>query len=151
MKIEKGKLVSLEYDLYVEDYNGELIESIKDNEPAMFLCGEGEMLESFEAKLMGMKAGDKFKFSLSKAEAYGEEEADAFAEFPKEIFLSEENKELPEVGEYVPMQDEEGNSFDGIVADITDESLTVDFNHPLAGEDLFFVGKVLKVEEAPEE
>ncbi len=151
MKIEKGKLVSFEYDLYVEGFDGELIESVKDKEPATFLCGDGEMLESFEAKLMGMQAGNEFRFSLTSEEAYGPEDEEAYAEFPKDVFISDENPEMPAVGEYVPMQDEEGTKFDGIVDEIKGDMLVIDFNHPLAGEDLFFTGKIVKVEEAPAE
>jgi len=145
MKIEKGKLVSITYDLYVDGYDGELIESAKEKEPAIFLCGEGEMLETFEEKLLGLQEGDSFKFMLSKDEAYGDEDEDAIAEFPYDIF--ENDKEgIPEIGDYVPMEDEDGTVFDGVAIEVNKDSVIIDFNHPLAGEDLYFTGKVIKVE-----
>ncbi|MDD2635586.1 MAG: FKBP-type peptidyl-prolyl cis-trans isomerase [Bacteroidales bacterium] len=151
MKIKNGTLVTLEYDLFVESFDGELIESVKSEEPAVFLCGNEEMLETFEEKLMGLETGDSFKFSLTKNEAYGDEDEEAYAEFPKNVFLDEEDSVLPEIGDYVPMEDEDGTVFDGIVDDITDDFIIIDFNHPLAGEDLFFTGKILKVEDTPPE
>ena len=149
MKIKNGTLVTLEYDLFVDAFDGELIESIKSDEPAVFLCGNEEMLEPFEEKLIGLKAGDSFKFSLTKEEAYGDDDEEAYAEFPKAAFLEEEGSVLPEIGDYVPMEDEDGTVFDGIVDDITEDFLIIDFNHPLSGEDLFFTGTILKVEDTP--
>ena len=151
MKIDKGTLVTLEYELNVDNYDGELIESVTAEEPAVFLMENEEMLETFEEKLIGLQAGDIFKFKLTKDEAYGDEDEEATAEFPKDVFLDGENAILPEEGDYVPMEDENGTVFDGIVMEITENALVIDFNHPLAGEDLYFTGKVLKVEEAKED
>lgn len=148
MKIANGKLVTIIYDLYVDGFEGELIESVKETEPAVFLFGAGEMLETFEEKLMGLEAGDAFKFSLTKDEAYGEEDEEAFAEFPLDVFKDDEGG-VPEVGDYVPMEDEDGTVFDGVAIEVTEDMVVIDFNHPLAGEDLFFNGKVVKVEDAP--
>jgi FKBP-type peptidyl-prolyl cis-trans isomerase SlyD len=83
---------------------------------------------------------------LTKDQAYGDEDEDAIAEFPIDIF-EEDEEGVPEVGDYVPMEDEEGNIFDGIVIEIENDTVVLDFNHPLAGEDLFFVGKVIKIED----
>ncbi|MDD3859807.1 MAG: FKBP-type peptidyl-prolyl cis-trans isomerase [Bacteroidales bacterium] len=149
MKIAKGKLVTIIYDLYVDSFDGELIESIKEKEPAVFLCGEGEMLETFEEKLIGLQVGDEFKFMLTKDEAYGDEDEDAFAEFPVDVFVNDEGG-MPEVGDYVPMEDEDGTVFDGIAIEVTKENVVIDFNHPLAGEDLYFTGKIIKVENTKE-
>ena len=146
MKVENGKLVTITYDLNVDGYDGELIESIKENEPAIFLCGAGEMLETFEEKLMGLKVGDIFKFSLTKDEAYGEEDEEAFAEFPLDIFKEDENG-IPELGDYVQMEEEDGYVFDGIAIEISEDKVIIDFNHPLAGEDLYFEGKIIKIED----
>ncbi len=116
---------------------------------AFFLLGEDEMLETFEEKLQEFKEGDEFKFVLTKDEAYGDEDEDAVVEFPKNTFG--EDDKMPEVGDYVPMEDEDGTVFDGTVYEITDDSIFIDFNHPLAGEDLYFTGKIIKVEDAPSE
>lgn len=148
MKVANGKLVTIIYDLNVDGFDGELIESIQEAEPALFLCGEGEMLETFEAKLVGMQVGDTFKFTLTKEEAYGDEDEEAYAEFPLDVFRDDEGG-LPEIGDYVPMEDEDGTVFDGIAIEINEDHIVIDFNHPLAGEDLYFSGKIVKVEDAP--
>jgi len=147
MKVANGKLVTMIYDLYVDGFDGELIESVKEKEPALFLCGEGEMLETFEEKLLGMEAGDTFKFKLTKEEAYGDEDEEAYAEFPLDVFKDDEGG-IPEIGDYVPMEDEDGTVFDGVAIEITEDNVVIDFNHPLAGEDLYFSGKIIKVENA---
>ena len=149
MKVQNGKLVTIQYDLFVDGFDGELIETTKDNEPAVFVCGEGEMLETFEAKLVGMNVGDTFKFKLTKDEAYGDDDEEAIAEFPKDVFMDSDEGKLPEIGDYVPMEDEDGTTFDGVAIEITEDFVVIDFNHPLAGEDLYFVGKIEKVEDIP--
>lgn len=147
MKIENGKLVTITYSLYVDGFNGELVETINESEPAVFMFGVGEMLESFEEKIKGLSEGDSFKFMLKKEEAYGDDDPEAVVEFPKSMF-TEDTEGLPEIGDYVPMEDEEGNVFDGVAIDITEDMVIIDFNHPLAGEDLYFEGKIVKVEDA---
>jgi FKBP-type peptidyl-prolyl cis-trans isomerase SlyD len=147
MKAENGKLISIAYKLYVDDFDGELIESVQEDAPLKLLFGEGEMLETFEEKLLNLKEGDSFKFVLTKDEAYGDEDEDAIVEFPKEMFTENDGK-LPEIGDYTPMEDEDGTVYDGIAIDITNDFVIVDFNHPLAGEDLYFEGKILKIENA---
>ncbi len=148
MKIENGKLVTLTYDLYLEGFDGELVESAKSDNPLIFIFGKGDILESFEENLINKEKGEDFKFFLKKDQAYGDQTEDKIAEFPKDIFLQGENTELPQVGDHVPMQDNEGNKFDGIAAEITKDSVVIDFNHPLAGEDLYFVGKIIDVKNA---
>jgi FKBP-type peptidyl-prolyl cis-trans isomerase SlyD len=147
MKVENGKLVTICYDLYVDGFDGELIESVKEKEPAVFLCGEGEMLETFEERLVGMEPGQSFKFTLTKDEAYGEEDEEAYAEFPLDVFKDDEGG-IPEIGDYVPMEDEDGTVFDGVAIEVTEDMVVIDFNHPFAGEDLYFSGKIIKVENA---
>lgn len=147
MKIENGKLVTLTYDLFIKGFDDELIESATEEKPLVFVFGNGNMLETFEDSIKDKSKGEDFKFSLSKDEAYGDVSKEAVAEFPKDIFTQGENAKLPKVGDYVPMQDNEGNKFDGIAAEIKKDSVVIDFNHPLAGEDLYFIGKVIDVTE----
>jgi FKBP-type peptidyl-prolyl cis-trans isomerase SlyD len=111
------------------------------------------MLEMFEQKLEGLAAGDNFSFSLSAEDAYGEVNEDAIVDLPKNIFEvnGSIDEELLTVGNTVPMQDAQGNRLNGIVLEVTDETVKMDFNHPLAGDDLHFSGAVLSVREATED
>ncbi len=152
MEIGKNKFVSLSYQLFLNEANGELVEETSQANPLSFVYGTGKMLEMFEKKLEGLKSGDVFKFGLKAEEAYGEINEDAVVDLPKNLF--EVNGQVDEsiltIGNSVPMQDAHGNRLNGIVVDVTDETVKMDFNHPLAGDDLFFSGSVLDVREATE-
>lgn len=152
MTISKDKVVSVIYELKT-DPTGEIIEKAATETPLTFLCGAGQMLEKFEANLMGLKVGDAFDFKLETEEAYGEASEQAVIELPKNIFEvnGEFDTEVIKEGNVVPMQDSAGRRMNGIVLEIADETVKMDFNHPLAGDDLFFKGEVIEVREATEE
>lgn len=149
MKIEKGKLVELEYSLFLDDPNGELVEETTENEPFSFVFQVEEMIPRFEKELLGKQAGDTFSFAVPCDEAYGKESIDFIVEFPKSAFLvdGELDEEAIAEGEVVPMTDDDGNLLEGYVVENKLNTVVIDFNHPLAGEDLYFDGKVLDVRE----
>lgn len=153
MNISKDKVVSVTYELKT-DLEGEVVEKAVKETPLTFLYGAGQMLEKFEENLMGLKVGDAFDFKLSADEAYGQASEDAVVDLPKNIFEvnGEIDQEVIKVGNVVPMQDSSGRRLNGIVLEISGETVKMDFNHPLAGDDLFFNGEVIEVREAtPEE
>ena len=145
MKISNEKKVTFSYNLYLDGFNGELVDSADEKEPMSFVCGASDILESFEKNLIGLQAGDKFQFEIKKEDAYGEEDPEDVIEFPKSHFEDEELENM-EINDIIPMEDEDGVVFNSIIADITDDFVILNFNHPLAGEDLFFTGKILNVE-----
>ncbi len=151
--IDKYSMVTLTYDLRVDDENGEMVEQTTEAQPLQFLYGAGMMLPKFESHLAGLKEGDPFTISLKKQDAYGEVNEEAIVELPKQIFQVEGNfdNELIKVGNTVPMMSSNGQRLNGVVLEINDDNVKMDFNHPLAGEDLHFQGKVLQVREASEE
>lgn len=150
MEISKNKVVSISYDLRVESFDSEIIESVDEKNPMIFIFDNGDMLESFEAKLLGLKKGNEFKFSIESKDAYGDVIDDYIMDLPKNLFEVDGkiDDEMLFVGNVVPMKDEEGNQYDALIIEINDSSVQVDFNHPLAGEDLFFTGKIIDVREA---
>ncbi len=150
MNISRNKVVELSFKLSLNDFNGELIQEFSKEEPFKFLFGTGEILESFENKINGMSVGEKFKFKLTSDEAYGDVDEEAIIDFPHSMFNIDQ--EYIFVGSVLPFKDEEGNEMEGTIVEISDEAITVDFNHPLAGEDLYFEGEIINVREAtPEE
>lgn len=153
MKIDRNAHVTVSYELRLNGVDGEMVEQTEANAPLEFVFGAGKMLEMFEQKLEGMVAGDEFNFELKAEEAYGELNPNAVVDLPKNIFEANGKVEdgLLEVGNQIPMQDSHGNRLTGIVLEVEDETVKMDFNHPLAGEDLFFSGKVLNVREASED
>ncbi len=88
-----------------------------------------------------------------KNDAYGEVNEDAIVDLPKHVFLVDGHfdDELIAVGNAVPMMSSNGQRMDGIVLAISDDAVKMDFNHPLAGEDLYFSGKVLSVRKPSDE
>ncbi|WP_167612761.1 FKBP-type peptidyl-prolyl cis-trans isomerase [Maribellus sediminis] len=153
LEIGKYKMVTLTYDLRIDDENGEMIEQATVEQPLQFLYGAGVMLPKFETHLAGLKQEDPFQIKLEKLDAYGEVNNDAIVELPKSVFLvnGEFDSEMISVGNTVPMMSSNGQRMNGLVLEVTDEIVKMDFNHPLAGEDLFFSGKVIEVREASDE
>jgi len=151
MKIESQHVVSLTYDLYVkqEDGNEALVESATQEQPLTFLYGAGQMLPKFEEHLSTLSTGDNFDFKLSPEDAYGELNEEAVANLPKDMF---EGTDMPEVGAILPLQDNQGNRFQGQVVSVVEDSVIVDLNHPMAGQELHFKGEIINVRPAnPEE
>jgi len=152
-EIGKYKMVTLTYDLRIDDENGEMIEQATMENPLQFLYGAGVMLPKFEVNLAGLRQDDPFSIKLPKTDAYGEVNNDAIVDLPKSVFLvnGDFDSELIKIGNTVPMMSSNGQRMNGIVLDITEDTVKMDFNHPLAGEDLFFSGKVVEVREASNE
>lgn len=153
MAIDKQKVVSVTYQLSVNDFDGEVVETVDEEKPLTFLFGVGNMLEKFEENIKGLQEGDSFNFKIPSEEAYGQASEDAIIDLPIDTFKieGEIDYDLLKEGNYVPMQDQEGNRLDGIVLEVGEEKVKMDFNHPLAGDDLFFKGEVLSVREASED
>ena len=154
MKIEPGKFIAVSYDLNVGDEKEkELMERATKENPLTYIAGMGTMLEAFEQNLNGLSAGDKFNFTLTPDKAYGEYNDDHLVDLPKNMFEVEGkfDTEIVYEGNVVPMLDTNGNRLNGMVVSITDETVKMDFNHPLAGETLYFSGNVLEVRDATAE
>jgi len=153
MEISKNKVVTLSFELRVDGSEGEVIEQVTKERPLSFLYGAGNMLEKFESNLTGLNVGQKFDFMVEYADAYGDVSDEAIVDLPLNLFEVDGKLEegLLEVGNTVPMQDNQGNRFNGTVVEVGEEVVSMDFNHPLAGEDLFFSGEILDIREATEE
>jgi FKBP-type peptidyl-prolyl cis-trans isomerase SlyD len=147
MEIKNGLLVTLEYRLYIDSPAGELIEETKHEDPYTLIVGVGEQLESFEKNIIGLKVNDEFSFGIVENDAFGPVDEKAVAEVPKTAFEHEGkiDEGLFKMHKLMPMKDEDGNEFQGIIIAIGEEDITMDFNHPLAGEDIWFEGKILDV------
>lgn len=150
MKIGEKTFVALSYQLKVD---GEVVETVTAESPLRFVYGTGFLLPAFEKQLEGLEPGGEFAFRLEPAEAYGDVVADAVVELPKEVFMIEGKIEdgLLEVGNQLPMSDNQGNRLVGVVKAIGENSVTMDFNHPMAGKALEFTGRVVEVREATPE
>lgn len=154
MIIEKDKVVSIDFELKLNDENGPVVEKTEDEKPLTFLFGHGNLLEKFEDELSGKTTGDEFAFGLTSDNAYGERREDMIVDLPKNIFQNEQGElmeDLLVVDNFIPMRDEGGNVLQGKVVEVKDEAVNMDFNHPLAGKDIHFKGVVKDIREASKE
>ena len=153
MKIENNKMVSLIYELMENDSDGKLIEALDENRPLKFIYGTGRLLPLFESNISLLKSGDLFRFKLDSQMAYGDKREEMIINVPLSVFETDGvlNEDICKVGNEVPMTDSEGNPLTGVIYEITDEFIKMDFNHPMAGLDLFFSGKIVDVREATED
>jgi len=150
MKIEKNKMVSLIYELREGDAEGRIIETLDEIRPLTFIYGTGRLLPLFESNINELGDGDSFSFSLKSDMAYGERREEMIVDVPVSVFETDGkvNEDICRVGNEVPMMDSEGNPLNGIISEITDTHVRMDFNHPMAGVDLFFTGKIMEVRDA---
>lgn len=153
MSISVNKMVTLSYILKADNKSGEIIEQTTVESPLQFVYGVGMMLPMFESNLSGLKQDDNFEMTLEAKDAYGEIDDTAIVDLEKDIFLIDGVFEAERfaVGSQIPMQTADGHRLNGTVVDVTDDTVKMDFNHPLAGTTLYFEGKIIEVRDATEE
>jgi FKBP-type peptidyl-prolyl cis-trans isomerase SlyD len=150
MIVEKHKVVTLHYKLQEDDATGEMIEETFGSQPLEFIYGTGSMIPEFERQLAGMKTGDAFAFGIKSQDAYGDFNPEAIVNVPISAFVIDGRlaEELLEVGRTLPMQDDQGHRMTGIIAEVGEKEVVIDFNHPMAGVNLYFTGLVESVRDA---
>ena len=149
MNISINKVVSITYQLKVD---GHIVDQTDASKPLMFLYGAGQMIPGFERQLEGLEKGARYEFSVNAEEGYGEAIPEEVVEIGKETFM-EDGQLIPELvlGGVIHMQDNHGNRLRGEVREIREETVIMDFNHPLAGKKLDFTGEVIDIREADAE
>jgi len=153
MKITKNTVVSMTYILTEGDVHGNLIQEVTKDQPFVTLFGAGTLLPKFENELEGLKAGDSYGFALTSQEGYGDVNPQAVVELDKKIFEVDGkiDEEMVKVGNSIPMQNDQGQPLNGLVKEVKTDKVVMDFNHPLAGVNLYFAGEILDVREATAE
>ncbi len=123
--------------------DGSAADSTKvNNKPAKLNLGDNSLSAAFEAEIIGLKAGDTKEFTLAAKDAFGEPNPDNIHYVDKARF----NQEAPaKVGNIITFTQPGGVEIPGIVKEISGDSVTVDFNHPLAGQDITFVIDIVDV------
>ncbi len=155
MVVDKNLNVLVTYSLIAGEAEGdaEVMEQASIDHPFSFICGLGTVLPKFEENLIGKAEDEEFNFVLAPEDAYGEYDDNRVLELDINIFKDEKGVLAADliVDHTLPMMDNEGNQMLGTVLEISDKKVKMDFNHPLAGETLHFVGKVIAVREATAE
>ncbi|NCA86314.1 MAG: hypothetical protein EOM83_12190 [Clostridia bacterium] len=149
MVIDKNSKVTFTFEMKIGNADGEKIQQFEKSAPMTVVIGQGNLLEPFEQQLIGLKAGDDFEFVLLHSDTYGPYREEAVHRYVRTTLLTDNDLDEDDIeeGMYIPIETPEGLEFSGLVAEITPDAVTVDFNHPLAGKDLFFKGNILKVSE----
>ncbi len=146
MNMEPNKYITVAYKLYtIEDDERELTEEATVEHPFQFISGLGLTLEAFEEQLKDLNAGDTFDFTITASDAYGEYDEEHVIDLPKNIFLIDgkfDNEHIVE-GAVIPLMTSDGQRVNGSVVEVKEDVVVMDMNHPLAGCDLNFVGKIV--------
>jgi FKBP-type peptidyl-prolyl cis-trans isomerase SlyD len=157
MIIQKHAVVSVNYTLSSRksaDEQESIIEKTNPEDPFVFLFGAGGLIEGFEKNMAGKKSGESFDFYLKPGEAYGEYNKEHVIPIPIEAFKNKQgeiDRSMLVEGEVIPMVDDRGNQIQGTIQKVTLDQVVMDFNHPMAGHELHFMGEILSVREATQE
>ena len=146
MEVEKNSKVSVEYTGTLED--GSVFDSNVGKEPLKFLAGTGMVIKGFDSAVLGKKEGDEIEVKIEPKDAYGEKNEQLVQTIP----LNAIPEKIPkEIGVVMQIKFPDGNMGFATITKIEGETVTIDMNHPLAGQTLNFKIKVISVEEASKE
>lgn len=143
LKIGEGTQVKLHFALLLED--GEAVDSTFDKEPATLTIGDGNLPEGFESCIHGLVEGDEKTFTVLPEKAFGQHNPSNVQHLARADFT---NIDELEEGMIVGFSDKAGGELPGVIAEINELQVTVDFNHPLAGRTLTFKVEILDVNPA---
>lgn len=143
-KVEKDLYVSVDYKGTLE--NGDVFDTSHGKQPLEVKIGAGQLISGFEKQLIDMKMNEKKKFSLEPEDAYGDRDDTLTRDFSKSDVPPEMN---PQVGQTVALTTNDGRQIPAQITKVDDEMVTVDMNHPLAGEKLTFEIEVVGISNTP--
>ena len=139
--IDNASEVILHFDLKLED--GSAADSTRvNNKPAKLQMGDGSLTANFEACLLGLKKGDKQSFTLAADDAFGKPNPDNIHHMDRSRFAA---GTPVEPGTIIAFSQPDGSEIPGIVRESAGDSVTIDFNHPLAGQTVIFDVEILDV------
>jgi FKBP-type peptidyl-prolyl cis-trans isomerase 2 len=142
--VKKGDKIKVHYHGRLT--NGETFDSSEGREPLEFEVGGGMVIKGFDDGVTGMAVGDKKTVNIPFIEAYGPRNPDMIIEMPKERFPKDMDIEI---GMPLGMSDGQGQQFQVTIAEIKEEIVLLDANHPLAGEDLIFDLELVEIINKP--
>ncbi len=138
-----GDTVKVHYTGKLTD--GTEFDSSKNQEPLEFKVGAGEVIPGFEQAVVGMNQGETKTATIPADDAYGQYDDELLLEVDRDQFPA---NITPEVGQRLQLRQSDGEVFTAIVTEVADETVTLDANHPLAGQDLTFEISLVEISEA---
>ena len=142
-EVSTGKQVSIEYTLTLEDKS--VVDSNVGAEPLTFVQGSHNIIPGLESSLDGMKIGDSKQVTVKPENAYGPVNKDAVSEIKKDQIP----QDALHAGAVLQGQNPDGQVIIARVVEIKEDTVLLDYNHPLAGKTLFFDVKIMDVQDAP--
>ena len=138
--IKNDSAVTLHFTIKMKD--GSVADSTENmGKPAKFVMGDGSLSENFEACLLGLEAGTEKSIDLKAEDAFGMPNPDNIHHLEKSKFSADTPAEI---GMIIAFTQPDGTELPGIIREVSGDSVTVDFNHPLAGETLLFEAEIIK-------
>ena len=147
MKAQDKHVVAVSYRLEVE---GKIADSASADAPLEYIQGTGMLIPGFEAAVSGKEPGESFEITLQPEEGYGAYNPQYCFPIPKSSFEVDGKlrEDLLHIGAIIPMLNSNGQVIQGTIAEIAEDSVTMDFNHRMAGKVLHFTGEVVSVRQA---
>lgn len=138
LQIQAGTSVTLHFSLALE--NGHIVDSNFEGNPATFSVGDGNLLPGFESSLLGLEVGDEREFIISPENAFGQHNAQNVQAVDRGNF---DESEL-EIGSILSFQNGDGE-LPGVIIELEENQVMVDFNHPLSGKNIVFQVKIVEI------
>lgn len=141
-KTKQGDTVKVHFTGKLE--NGKIFDTSLDKEPLEFTIGKGQIIKGFEEAIIGMGPGESKTANIPKEKAYGSVQDHLMVEVPRDKIPEQIE---PKVGEQLEVQQTDGRRMPVTIAFVSDDNVTLDANHPLAGQDLIFDIELLEIVE----
>ena len=143
--VKQGSKVKVIYEGSLAD--GSVFDKSEESQPLEFTTGRGTVIPGFDKAVLGMKLNEKKEFTVPPEEAYGPRDETRIRKVLPSFFP---DNVIPNANMTFSLQDENGRSFPGTITEITEDSITIDLNHPLAGKELTFKVEIVGIEQAEE-
>lgn len=140
--VEAGNKVKVSYTGKLDD--GTVFDSSEGKEPLQFQTGAKQVIPGFDNGIIGMKLNDEKNIKIAAKDAYGEMHPEMVIEVPKQPFVNSQNME-PKEGMVVTLKAKDGNMMNAMIKEVSNDKITLDFNHPLAGKNLTFNVKIVEI------
>lgn len=147
MKVSRNKVVFMTYTLEVE---GKIVDKAEESKPLDYIQGTNMLIPKLEEEVEGLEQGEEFCCSIAPSEGYGEYDLSKVFDIPKSSFAidGKVREDILEIGRFIPMLNSAGDVCHGMIVEVKENDVTMDFNPPMAGKTLNFKGKIISVREA---
>ncbi len=139
--VQQGDTIKVDYKGILDD--GSIFDQSRQEAPLEFAVGAGQLIRGFDEGVLGMKLNEEKSITLPPEEAYGMPDPNLVRSFQKDFFPEDVKVEI---GQRLQLQDQSGQSHPCTVTEIAQDSVSLDFNHPLAGKTLTFEIKVVEIQ-----